>query len=85
MGVTKEPPVSVKGQENGTCLMQQLLTQVGASNLCFSIRLIGQEVIWETILLGKTLFIEIPSDILPDGSKERFVFQHHVRLTHRGL
>jgi hypothetical protein len=44
-----------------------------ASSLCFNIRLIGQEVIWETLLIGKTLFIEIPADILPEGSKESFV------------
>jgi hypothetical protein len=30
-------------------------------------------VIWETLLIGKTLFIEIPADILPEGSKESFV------------
>jgi len=28
---------------------------------------------WDTLLIGKTLFIEIPSDILPEGSKESFV------------
>jgi hypothetical protein len=37
------------------------------------VTLVGQEVTWETLLIGKTLFIEIPSDILPEGSKESFV------------
>ena len=74
VGVIKEPPVSVKGLD---------LAAVGhggggvqgkrLSNLCFTIRLIGQQVVWETLLVGDTLYIEIPSDILPEGSKESFV------------
>jgi hypothetical protein len=28
---------------------------------------------WDTLLIGKTLFVEIPADILPEGSRESFV------------
>lgn len=80
MGVTKEPPVRVA--ETGNGWMHGVGGGVsdvysGGSDasisLCFSIRIIGQEVTWETLLIGTTLFIEIPSDILPVGSKESFV------------
>jgi hypothetical protein len=93
VGVTKEPPVSVRAPETsvgrqrvvggGTVGSTAATTVSGhgtivagsdnVSSLCFSIRLIGQEVIWETLLIGRTLFIEIPADILPEGSKESFV------------
>jgi ornithine decarboxylase antizyme 1 len=86
VGVTKEPPVSVRATETGRqrgvgaggtggapSLGNAGATSDNVSSLCFSIRLIGQEVIWETLLIGKTLFIEIPADILPEGSKESFV------------
>jgi hypothetical protein len=29
--------------------------------------------VWETVLLGRRLFVEVPKFILPDGSKESFV------------
>jgi len=84
VGVTKEPPVSVRALETvsgggrlhgvGTTSVTALCAAGDAvSNLCFRIRLVGQEVIWETLLIGKTLFIEIPADIMPEGSKESFV------------
>jgi len=84
VGVTKEPPVSVRALEivsGGGRLHGVGTTSVAAlcaagdavSNLCFRIRLVGQEVVWETLLIGKTLFIEIPADIMPEGSKESFV------------
>lgn len=65
VGFITEPPVSaraVASSENGN-----------VKNLSFRVRLVGQEVVWETLLVGQTLFIEIPADILPDGSKESFV------------
>lgn len=85
VGVTKEPPVSIRAPETGGGRSHGVGGGTGgtvtlgngkpenAKSLCFSIRLVGQEVIWETLLIGKTLFIEIPADILPDGSKESFV------------
>jgi len=86
VGVTKEPPVSVRapetsrhqqravgGGKGGGPPYGNVCGDAAASSLCFNIRLIGQEVIWETLLIGKTLFIEIPADILPEGSKESFV------------
>lgn len=83
MGVTKEPPVSVRAPETvsgggrlhgigGASGIAAVCAAADAvANLCFSVRLVGQEVVWETLLIGKTLFIEIPADILPEGSKER--------------
>jgi ornithine decarboxylase antizyme 1 len=93
VGVTKEPPVSVRAPETGRQRSScggngggapamygnvnagagSASAPDGVSSLCFNIRLIGQEVIWETLLIGRTLFIEIPADILPEGSKESFV------------
>jgi len=78
VGIIKEPPVSVKGLEiasNGGAPQGVVAAAAnnGVTHLCFTVTLIGQEVKWETLLIGKTLFIEIPSDILPEGSKESFV------------
>lgn len=77
VGVTKEPPVSVRVSETGG----SWLVGVGGGSdgnapfrsLCFTIRLNEHEVTWETVLVGSTLFIETPPDILPAGSKESFV------------
>jgi len=77
VGIIKEPPVSVKGLENGSSSElhhhRGLAAANGVTHLCFKVRLVGQEVTWDTLLFGKTLFIEIPSDILPEGSKESFI------------
>lgn len=73
VGVIKEPPVSVKGLDLGAVGHGGGVQGKPFSNLCFTIRLIGQQVTWETLLVGDTLYIEIPSDILPEGSKESFV------------
>lgn len=73
VGVTKEPPVSVKGLDLGAVGHGGGVQGKRVSNLCFTIRLIGQQVVWETLLVGDTLYIEIPNDILPEGSKESFV------------
>jgi hypothetical protein len=81
VGVTKEPPVSVRAPETvsgggrlyGVGGTTGIAAGDAVSNLCFRVRLVGQEVTWETLLIGKTLFIEIPADILPEGSKESFV------------
>jgi len=81
VGVTKEPPVSVTVAETGRGWVTGVEGGSGvvcgggndaALSLCFNIRVIGQEVTWETLLVGRTLFIEIAPDILPVGSKERY-------------
>jgi len=78
VGIIKEPPVSVKGQDNGagggTQRVGGTAAGNGVSHLCFTVSLgDGQDVKWDTLLIGKTLFIEIPGDILPEGSRESFV------------
>jgi len=75
VGFIKEPPVSVKGLDIGSVggTHRGASSNSGVSHLCFNVKLVGQEVKWDTLLLGKTLFIEIPSDILPEGSKESFI------------
>jgi len=78
VGISKEPPVSVKSSEvivGNSCVFQRRgkATDNGVTHLCFCTRLGGHEVHWDTLLIGKTLFVEIPSDILPEGSRESFV------------
>ena len=76
MGFIKEPTVCVKGLENvstGVISRSATASNSGVSHLCFEVTLVGVRVKWDTLLIGKTLFIEIPSDILPEGSKESFI------------
>jgi len=76
VGFIKEPPVSVKGLESGSqgvTNRSATTSNSGVSHLCFDVTLVGVRVKWDTLLIGKTLFIEIPSDILPEGSKESFI------------
>lgn len=78
VGFIKEPPVSVKGSESvsqGVTNVPRSATALnsGVSHLCFDVTLVGVQVKWDTLLIGKTLFIEIPGDILPEGSKESFI------------
>ena len=44
-----------------------------AVNLCFKVcPVAGVEVVWETILVDKQrLYVEVPSGILPEGSRDR--------------
>lgn len=73
VGVLAQPPVNAKGlfTTNVNSLAQQ--TQV-AANLCFKIRPVEcLEVTWETVLLDGKLYVELPTGILPEGSKERSV------------
>jgi len=77
VGILKEPTVSVKGSvivvgsSGGAVQRRGVAADNGVTRLCF--RLGGQDVHWDTLLIGKTLFVEIPSDILPEGSRESFV------------
>jgi hypothetical protein len=87
VGFLKEPPVSVKGTEislgsgsgilgsNGGSVRfrQGVASDNGVTKLHFCITVEGQESHWDTLLIGKTLFVEVPSNILPDGSRESFV------------
>ncbi len=71
VGVSKEPPVDVKGCTAYSALAYEDNAQA-ASNLCFEVTLTDcLEVRWETLLVGQKLFVEIPNGILPEGSKER--------------
>lgn len=84
MGVLKEPPVNARIQGDAPTGNRNLpsgdISKVladeaqGASSLCFKVTLSENvEVVWETLLVGDRLFVEIPSGILPAGSKESFV------------
>lgn len=82
VGKFKEPPVSARALETASDGVRlhgineaTTVCPTGdtVSNLSFCIQLVGQEVTWETLLFDKTLFIEIPTNILPEGSKESFV------------
>lgn len=69
MGVSKEPPVNTKHVDNLNTLVSTV-----ASNLCFEISLTEyMQVRWDTFLVDRKLFVEVPNGILPDGSKESFV------------
>lgn len=84
VGVSKEPPVSA----NELASVKALAKAQTASSLCFRITLTDVlEVTWETLLSGRKLIVEIPSGILPEGSKESFVTlleyaEEALRCTH---
>lgn len=70
VGVSTEPPVAAKGLEK----LNALAHAQTASSLCFKISLADSlQVTWETLLIGRKLYVEVPNGILPDGSKESFV------------
>jgi len=72
VGVSKEPPVSTTQCGNLNSLVRTHVTPT--SNLCFQVSLTDNILVtWETILVDHKLFVEVPSGILPDGSKESFV------------
>jgi len=70
VGVSTEPPVAAKGLERENALAHAQT----ASRLCFNISLADTlQVTWDTLLIDRKLYIEVPTGILPDGSKESFV------------
>lgn len=69
VGVSTEPPVAAKGLEENA-----LAHAHTTSRLCFKISLADTlQVTWDTLLIDRKLYIEVPTGILPDGSKESFV------------
>lgn len=67
VGVTKEPPVDAN-------TLESLSSPTTTARLCFKISLTANvEVNWDTVLVDRKLYIEIPASILPDGSRESFV------------
>lgn len=81
MGVSKEPPVSVSRfpETGGGWVIGGNSGNDAALSLCFNVRVVGHEVNWETLLVGRTLFVEIPSNVLPVGSKERLLLQRSLK------
>jgi len=76
VGVLKEPPVDVKAKTDNHHGVKEALTAEAQNSccLCFHVALADcMEVSWETLLVGDRLFVEIPTGILPAGSKESFV------------
>lgn len=70
VGVSTEPPVAGKVLRDEKTLADAQT----ASSLCFKVSLADAlQVTWETLLIGRKLYVEIPNGILPDGSKESFV------------
>jgi len=71
VGVSKEPPVDTS---NAVKNINELVRSQVASNLVFQVTLTDcMQVTWETLLVDRKLFIEVPNGILPEGSKESFV------------
>lgn len=84
MGVLTAPPVNAKSQFTDNQMFSKnvdrsvnvnlLVEAPGASNLCFKIMLADSiKVCWETILMDKRLYVEVPTGILPEGSKESLI------------
>lgn len=79
MGISKEPPVSVKGSNDEFIGVEVFPLGVGprspagVSKSRFRVSVVDQKVDWDVLLVGKTLVIEIPPTSLPEGSKESFV------------
>lgn len=78
MGDSTEPPVSQCAADQQTNYLPEALIDAAAStdgcHLSVHVNMSDSVAfVWETILLGRRLFVEVPKFILPDGSKESFV------------
>ncbi|KAJ8311638.1 hypothetical protein KUTeg_000967 [Tegillarca granosa] len=84
VGVSTEPPVNAKSLFTKTSnnfvdnaafvSVNSLAESRVASNLSFKVILVDHvEVVWETILSERKLFVELPNGILPEGSKQSLV------------
>lgn len=78
MGDFSEPPVSVESKSwyewNVNAIRRAVVKATDACRVTVHIRL--SDIVafdWETVLIGRKLFVEVPKFILPDGSKESFV------------
>lgn len=72
MGDFEEPPVIIKGFPQ----VKEILECADKNTvlLSFNISLCSDVTFtWETMLVEKNLFVELPSGILPNSSKESFV------------
>ncbi|KAF6203711.1 hypothetical protein GE061_002044 [Apolygus lucorum] len=46
----------------------------GSKRITFELRLTTKtEAVWETVLIGSKLYIQVPQTLLPDGSREAFI------------
>jgi ornithine decarboxylase antizyme 1 len=69
VGDFKAPPVSVKGFE-----FKDVLDCATSVHISFEVNLDGDvSFVWETMLVGRKLFVEVPKFILPNSSKESFI------------
>ncbi|XP_014240070.1 ornithine decarboxylase antizyme 1 [Cimex lectularius] len=54
--------------------LEAILGRGGVTRITFELRLTEQtEAVWDTLLLGTRLYIQVPQSLLPDGSKEAFI------------
>jgi hypothetical protein len=78
VGIFKEPPVkgaefSLSADHGGGRMHYTAAASNSVSRHTICVNIEGHKVRWETLLIGKALFVEIPNDILPEGSRMSFV------------
>jgi len=73
VGFITEPPVKGLDRGLGRGAVRGNHASSVSSRQCLSVIVEGREVLWDTLLIGKTLFIEVPSNMLLEGSRASFV------------